>query len=109
MLKDVTPIIENTSMQIYNNKTYWIKPKEGYKLHEKGRDVEEFDPETGKPILILGFNESISTCSVDYDFEKNEREFHTIPIEENPIIEAEVATEADYIEALESLGVNFNG
>jgi hypothetical protein len=78
-------------------------------LHEKGRDVEEVDPETGKPILILGFNESISTCSVDYDFEKNEREFYAIPIGENPIIEIEVATETDYINALESLGVDFNG
>lgn len=86
MLKDVTPIIENTSMQMYDDKAYWIKANEGYKLHEKDRDVEEIDPKTGKLILILGFNESISTCSVDYDFEKNEREFYTIPIEENPII-----------------------
>jgi hypothetical protein len=86
MLKDVTPIIENTSMQIYDDKTYWIKPNEGYKLHEKIRDVEDVDPETGKPILILGFNESISTCSINYDFEINEREFYTIPIGENPTI-----------------------
>ena len=86
MLKDVTSIIKNTSMQIYDNKAYWIKPNKGYKLHEKGRDVKDVDPETGNPILILGFNESISTCSINYDFEKNEREFYTIPIEENPIV-----------------------
>jgi hypothetical protein len=107
MLKDVEPIIENTSMQIYDNKTYWIKPNAKYKLHEKGRDIEDIDTETGKPILILGFNESISTCSIDYDFEANEREFYTIPIEENPIIE--LAEETDFTQALESLGVDFNG
>lgn len=88
MLKDVTPIIENTSMQIYDEKTYWIKPNKGYKLHEKGRDFEYADPETGKSVLILGFNESISTCSVNYDFEQNEREFYTVPIGEtfDPIV-----------------------
>ena len=107
MFVDVEPMIENTTMQMYDNKAYWIKPKEGYKLHEKGRDVVDTDPETGKPILILGFNESISTCSVDYDFEKNEREFYTIPISENPVVER--ATEENYINALEDLGVKFNG
>lgn len=102
MFVDVEPIIENTSMRMYDNKTYWIKPKEGYKLHEKGRDIEDVDPETGKSILILGFNESISTCSVNYDFEKNERGFYTVPIDENPIVELDVATETDCINAPES-------
>ena len=89
MLKDVEPIIENTSMQEYDGKTYWIKPNSGYKLHEKGRDTEDVDPVTGKLVLVLGFNENISTCSINYDFEKNDREFYTIPIEENPIIKLE--------------------
>ena len=108
MLKDVEPIIENTSMQMYDDKTYWIKPNEGYKLHEKGRDIEDIDPATGKPILILGFNESISTCSVNYDFENNEREFYTVPID-TEIPPVEIATDDDYTQALESLGVVFNG
>lgn len=86
MLIDVEPIIENTTMQLYDNKCYWIKPNEGYKLHEKGRDIEEENPETGEKILILGFNENVSTCSINYDFEVNEREFYTIPIGENPTV-----------------------
>lgn len=112
MLKDVTPIIENTSMQEYDNKTYWIKPNEGYKLHAKEFDSETEKPEMGEIIKEVGFTTGIVTCSVKYDFEKNEREFYTIP--ENEVVEPEIinpedmATESDYIKALESLGVDFN-
>ena len=95
MFINVEPIIENTSMLIYDNKCYWIKPNMGYKLHEKDRDVEDIDPETGNPILIFGFNENISTCSINYDFENNEREFYTIPIDENPVANIKPATEED--------------
>ena len=113
MFIDVDTKIENASMQIYDNKAYWIKPNEGYKLHAKEFDSITEKPETGEIIKEVDFTTGIVTCSVKYDFEKNEREFYTIP--ENEVVEPEIinpeneATESDYINALESLGVDFNG
>lgn len=110
MFIDVDTKIENTTMQMYDNKTYWIKPIEGYKLHATEFDSEYEDIETGEMVKEIGFTQGIITCSVKYDFEKNEREFYSIPEDETiaPVL-VETATESDYINALESLGVNFNG
>lgn len=113
MLVDVETKIENASMQEYDNKTYWIKPNEGYKLHAKELDGTTKPSETGETTKEIGFTTGIVTCGVNYDFEKNEREFYTVPGDE--VVEPEVinpeneATESDYINALESLGVDFNG
>lgn len=113
MFVDVETKIENTSMQVYDNKAYWIKPNEGYKLHAKEFDSETENPETGEITKEIRFTTGIVTCGAKYDFEKNEREFYAIP--ENEVVEPvvinpeDVATESDYINALESLGVDFNG
>ena len=50
MFIDVDTKIENASMQIYDNKAYWIKPNEGYKLHAKEFDSITEKPETGEII-----------------------------------------------------------
>lgn len=113
MLVDVETKIENTSMQMYDDKTYWIKPNEGYKLHAKDFDGETENSETGEITKEFGFTTGIVTCGVNYDFEKNEREFYVVPedevVEPESIVPEETATESDYINALESLGVDFNG
>lgn len=81
--------IENASMQIYvddntnKQKTYWITPNEGYKLHAKEFDIEAENYETGETTKEIGFTQGIVTCSVNYDFEKNERDFYTERIEAN--------------------------
>lgn len=83
MFADVKPIIENTSMQKYiddktnKERTYWIKPIEGYEFHASELDSEIENPETGEFEKEIGFTTGIVTCGVRYDFEKNEREFYT--------------------------------
>lgn len=85
MFVDVETKIENASMQKYiddktnEERTYWIMPNKGYKLHAKELDSETEDPDTGETTKKVGFTTGIVTCSVRYDFEKNEREFYTIP------------------------------
>lgn len=88
MFVDVETKIENALMQIYVNdktneeRTYWIKPNKGYKLHAKEFDSETENPETGEITKEVGFTQGIVTCGVKYDFEKNEREFYTKKIEQ---------------------------
>jgi hypothetical protein len=66
---------------INNIKAYEIRPKKGYKLHEKSRDefvVDESGSETGK--IILGYTEEVITASGSYDFEKNPREIYAVEV-----------------------------
>ena len=89
MLRDTTPIIENTTMQIYSNDTgdvaYRITPISGYVLHDNARDDYEIDEatgdfvldENGELIVLQGFTRGTASCSIRYDFEANEREFFT--------------------------------
>lgn len=89
-LRDTTPIIENTTMKIYTNSegvdlTYRIRPIANYVIHDKGRDYEELDPETfepvldenGNPVMKQGFTRGEVSCSINYDFDANPREFFT--------------------------------
>ena len=77
-------LIPNTLMEILLidgiETAYYIRPIEGYKLHAKELDEMEFDEEmmmeTGE--IILGFTNGIKTCSVDYDFSVNPREFYAV-------------------------------
>lgn len=89
MLRDTTPIIENTTMQIYSNDrgdvAYYITPVDGYVLHDNARDWEAFDEETGdliydengNTIIVQGFTQGTASCSINYDFNANPREFFT--------------------------------
>jgi hypothetical protein len=108
MLKEVDAIIENTTMQKYiddktgQDRTYWIKPVEGYKLHSIDLDTELEDPETGAKTKEIGFTQGIVTCSVNYDFENNLKEFYAVPENETfePVnIESDTATVEDYQKA----------
>lgn len=82
----IPPIIENTIMDRGivdgEHKNYHITPVSGYVLHDKGRDTEEFDPETQMPTgkIILGYTQLTASCAADYDFEKNPREFYAVKI-----------------------------
>lgn len=114
MLKEVDAIIENTSMQKYiddktgQDRTYWIKPVEGFKLHAKVLDAEIEGPETGVTTKELGFTQNIVTCSVKYDFESNPEEFYTVPEDEDfePVeVNNDTATVEDYQNALAEFGV----
>lgn len=95
-LRDTTPIIENTTMQIYTNnngedETYRIKAVDGYVLHDKGRDFPATDEfgndaydENGDLIMLQGFTRATASCSINYDFEANPREFFTKPESDVP-------------------------
>lgn len=89
-VRDTTPIIPNTTMQIYTNNagvdlTYRITPVAGYVLHDKARDWEAYDEvtgdliydENGNPIVVQGFTTATASCGINYDFEANPREFFT--------------------------------
>jgi hypothetical protein len=82
--KDVEPIIPNTIMQLRvvdsKPQTYWIKPIDGYELHDKQFDTtnyetvidEESGEETITESLTLGYRESVASCSARYDFTTHE-------------------------------------
>ena len=82
------PIIPNTDMKILLidgvETSYYITPKEGYMLHAKELDSPVFDEEsmmeTGE--IRLGYTTGTKTCHIDYDFEKNPREFYAVPSQE---------------------------
>lgn len=75
-------MIENAVIEevtINNNKAYKIRPKKGYKLHEKSRDeavIDENGNETGE--IKLGYTSGIVTTGAEYDFEKNPREIYAV-------------------------------
>ena len=82
------PLIPNTEMKILlidgTETTYYITAKDGYKLHAKELDEIGFDEELMKETdeIIPGFTTGIKTCAIDYDFDKNPREFYTEEIQE---------------------------
>ena len=76
------PLIPNTDMKISLfdgvEKSYYISPKEGYKLHAKELDSKDYI--TGE--TVLGFTAGTKTCGFDYDFETNPRDFYAVAITE---------------------------
>ncbi len=71
--RDTTPIIPNTTMQIYTNlegvdTAYKITPISGYVMHNKDRDRENYDDEGNLISKTLGFSRRLTTCGLDYDF-----------------------------------------
>ena len=68
----VEPKFENTIMEIYNDKVYFITPSNGYKLHHNSYD---FHDEEMKEI-IYGFSTSSISVPIDYDFEKTINKYY---------------------------------
>lgn len=71
--RDTTPIIPNTTMQIYTNldgvdTAYKITPISGYAMHNKGRDRVTYDDEGNIISKTLGFSRRQTSCGLDYDF-----------------------------------------
>lgn len=88
---DVNPtLIPNTDMRIMirdgANYAYLISACEGYVLHDKMLDIEEFDETTGEPTgnIILGYYAGTRTVPVSYDFTTNPREFYAVPEDSVP-------------------------
>ncbi len=74
--KNTTPIIPNTTMEIYTNRqgidtAYKITPNENYLLHNKARDKIQVDNE-GNRITVQSFTSAPTTCSINYDFTQTE-------------------------------------
>ncbi len=66
-------LIPNTTMEQRRNGDvvmgYRITPNEGYVLHDKGRDMTIFDPETHEVIgMALGYTAGSAACGVNYAF-----------------------------------------
>lgn len=81
MYKVIEPLIENTIFEarIEEDKiiSYIIRPKEGYKLHEKTLDEPVFDEygnETNK--IKKGYTTAYTTAGINYDFKENPREIY---------------------------------
>ena len=79
---DTTPIIENTTMQIYvdgngEQRVYFIKPINGYVLHDSRKDWTDIDPETNEEILFEGFSTYGVSVPITYDFEANPFNLYT--------------------------------
>ncbi len=81
-------LIENTTMQKKLldgvHRVYTIKANEGYVLHDKSMDWYLDDPETGVPVLYLGYAVGEKTCAANYDFTANPREFYAVPADSVP-------------------------
>lgn len=104
---NIKPIYENSELMRYD-----ISPADGYILRVKCCDqtYEENGKIIFRPYRTLGDAGVVKT----YDFENNPSGFIAesyVEGMENEIIETDIpetATETDYINALERLGVNFN-
>ena len=68
------------------HRTYRITPNEGYVMHDKEFDHEEYDDETGEPTgnILLGFRTSMASVAASYDFVANPREFYCVLENEMP-------------------------
>jgi hypothetical protein len=71
--EDLIPsLIPNTTMQksLLDGvlRAYRITPNEGYVLHDKARDIDEFNPETNEREFYLGYTRSTVSCGFNYDF-----------------------------------------
>lgn len=89
--EDVNPtLIANTTMQKRLRDgvdySYRITANDGYVLHDKALDTEEFDYEMMIPTgnIIRGYTEGTCTCAASYDFIANEREFYAVLRSEVP-------------------------
>ncbi len=109
----VDTLVENTKMKkVYiddKHRLYEITPNEGYKLHDNRLDAYEEYDEEGNPVgtpSALGFQRGATTCTVE-DFVSDKCKFYAILESENPD-PIQPATETDYINALERLGVHFD-
>lgn len=79
---DVIPVIENTTMQVYENSAgvrlaYYIYPVENYVLHDSRKDWTEIDEETGEEILYEGFATYGVSVPITYDFTENPFNLYT--------------------------------
>lgn len=79
---DVTPIIENTTMQVYENSAgvrlaYYIYPVENYVLHDSRKDWTEIDPVTNEEVVKEGFTSYGVSVPATYDFEANPFNLYT--------------------------------
>ena len=81
-------LIPNTVMEIILidgiETAYVITPEKGYKLHAKELDHPIFDEEsmTETNEIELGFTEGIKSCSINYNFAENPREFYAVESDE---------------------------
>lgn len=101
--RDTTPIIPNTTMQIYTNlngvdTTLKIIPNTGYAMHNKSRDRITYDDNGNVISKTLGFATAATTCPLAYDFTTHEltlangetvtvygeKEYFTVLIEDLP-------------------------
>lgn len=82
--EDVIPtLISNTIMQkrfidgVF--RVYTIKAADGYVLHDKALDTDEYD-ENFEPTgnVILGYTTGTCSCAASYDFTANTREFYAV-------------------------------
>ena len=77
---DVTPIIENTTMQVYENSAgvqlaYYIYPVENYVLHDSRKDwTEEIE---GEEVVKEGFATYGVSVPINYDFNANPYNLYT--------------------------------
>ena len=81
--QEVNPsLIEHTTMVkvLFDgvHRKYRITQNEGYKLHVKGRDVNDIDPVTGEEIHELGYTSTTVSIDAAYDFETNPQEFYAV-------------------------------
>lgn len=71
---DTTPIIANTTMQ-QSTYTYFIKPIEGYVLHDNRKDWT--DIVDGEEVVFEGYSTYGVTVPLSYDFEANPFNLYT--------------------------------
>ena len=84
---DATPIIPNTTMQIYVDgngvqRVYFITPNEGYVLHDSRKDYT--DIVDGEEVTFEGYTRYGVSVALSYDFTANPNNIYAVLENEVP-------------------------
>jgi hypothetical protein len=77
MFTQIESILPNTIMELHESGNFYrIKPAEGYVLHTKELDYDEYDEQGRFLENKKGYTSVFTTCPTNYNFFENPREIY---------------------------------
>jgi hypothetical protein len=81
MFTQIESILPNTIMELHESGNFYrIRPAEGYKLHTKELDYDEYDEQGQFLENKKGYTSVFTTCPINYNFSENPREIYAVEV-----------------------------